>query len=95
MVSSVPVHTMSCGSLGYSWGPRRNCQLQGGVGGLLNYRRGRAHRNLRGGELGTDAETPAHHLSPIPSPVYTLQGPERGLYSEKEYEGFFVCFLLK
>lgn len=88
MVSSVPIHTRSCGNLGCSWGPSRDCQLQGRVAGLLNYRTGRAHRNPRGGELRTDTGTQAHHLSPVPSPRYTLQGPERGLYSEKEYEVF-------
>lgn len=42
--------------------------------------------------------TQAHHLFPILSPMHTLEGPERGLRSEKEYSrtwGFFVCFLLK
>lgn len=98
MVSSVPIHLISGKRPGVELGPQMNNQLQGRVAGLLNHRRGRLHKNPRRGDGGRRMRTQAHHLFPILSPMHTLEGPERGLCSEKEYSrtwGFFVCFLLK
>lgn len=86
MASSVPVHTISCRRPGVKLRPQKE-QPSAGLGGRppKSQERKSPHAPEEGAGGGTDTGTQANHLSPIPSPVHALQGPERGLYYEKEY----------
>lgn len=100
MASSVPIHPIRRGRPGVELGPRRSCQLPAGGRPRKSQER-QSPQGPRGGGQARQGRgrgwcvCPGPRLPPIPSPVHSLQGPERGLHSEKEYSrswGFLFVF---